>query len=56
MIKNAEKIDYDIKSSPWNKDERERLSKIIVAYKKKKALKMAKRKSLSKSYKATKTI
>jgi hypothetical protein len=54
MIKNAEKIDYDIKSTPWSKNETDRLSKIIAAYKKKKALKRTKRKSLSQ--KATKTV
>src|ERR1700730_5439202 len=34
MIKDAEKIDYDIKSTPLNKDESERLSKTIADYKK----------------------
>jgi len=47
MIKNAEKIDYDIKSAPLRKDESEKLSKAIADYKKKKALKRTKRKQLS---------
>jgi len=38
MIKNAEKIDYDIKSTP--------LSKAIADYKKEKALKERRRKKL----------
>lgn len=47
MIKNAEKIDYDIKSAPLKKEECERLSKAISDYKKRKALKGKKRKQLS---------
>jgi hypothetical protein len=46
MIKNAEKIDYDIKSTPLSKDESEKLSKTIADYKKGKALKARRRKEL----------
>lgn len=47
MIKNAEKIDYDIKSAPLNKEESERLSKTIADYKKRKSLKGRKKRQLS---------
>jgi len=47
MIKNAEKIDYDIKSVPLTKDESERLSGIIASYKKRKALRKRKKKQMS---------
>jgi hypothetical protein len=50
MIKNAEKIDYDIKSTRLTKAESEELSKTIADYKKRKALKERKKKKLS--YKA----
>ena len=46
MIKNAEKIDYDIKSKPLSKEESQRLSREIAAYKKRKK-KNAKRKKAS---------
>lgn len=42
MIKNAEKIDYDIKSKPLSKDESHRLSVAIAAYKKRKNLRKKK--------------
>jgi hypothetical protein len=47
MIKNAAKIDYDIKSVPLNKEESERLTKIIADYKKKKVVKKAKKRHSS---------
>jgi hypothetical protein len=44
MIKNAEKIDYDIKSTPLNKEESGKLSKTIADYKdKKKAFPVSKK-------------
>ena len=47
MIKNAEKIDYDIQSMPLTENESEKLSKIIAVYKKKKAIKKSKKKRLA---------
>ena len=47
MIKNAAKIDYDIKSVPLNREESERLTKVIADYKKKKAAKKAKKRHSS---------
>jgi hypothetical protein len=46
MIKNAGKVDYDIKSTPLSKAESEKLSKAIADYKKGKALKERRRKKL----------
>ena len=37
MIKNAAKIDHDIKSVPLSKEESERLSKVIADYKKRRS-------------------
>lgn len=42
MIKNAEKIDHDIKSKPLSEDESRRLSKEITEYKKQKNAKRKK--------------
>jgi hypothetical protein len=42
MIKNADKIDYDIKSKPLSEDESRRLSKEIAEYKKRKNAKRKK--------------
>ena len=39
MIKNADKIDYDIKSKPLSKEESQRLSREIAEYKKRKSVK-----------------
>jgi hypothetical protein len=50
MIKNAEKIDYDIKSKPLTKDESTRLSQEIAAYKKRAK---AKRRKVSSRKKTT---
>jgi|HubBroStandDraft_2_1064218.scaffolds.fasta_scaffold1545317_2 hypothetical protein len=50
MIKNAERIDYDINSEPLSKDESHRLSQTIGDYKKRKK---AKRKKTSSRKKAS---
>jgi len=42
IIKNAVKIDYDIKSESLNKEESHRLSQVIADYKKRKATKQKK--------------
>jgi hypothetical protein len=42
MIKNADKIDYDIKSKPLSKEESQRLSQEIAEYKKRKSVKRKK--------------
>jgi hypothetical protein len=42
MIKNADKIDYDIKSKPLSKEESHRLSQEITEYKKRKSAKRKK--------------
>jgi len=42
MIKNADKIDYDIKSKPLSKEESHRLSKEIADYKKRRSVKRKK--------------
>jgi len=47
LIKNAARIDYDIKSVPLSKEESERLTKVISDYKKKKAVKKAKKRHSS---------
>jgi hypothetical protein len=42
LIKNADKIDYDIKSNPLSKEESHRLSKEIADYKKRRSVKRKK--------------
>jgi hypothetical protein len=42
MIKNADKIDYDIKSKPSSEEESHRLSQEIAEYKKRKSAKRKK--------------
>jgi hypothetical protein len=42
MIRNADKIDYDIKSIPLSKEESRRLSQEITEYKKGKSAKRKK--------------
>ena len=47
MLKNAEKIDHNIKSTSWSVQETERLSAVIADYKKKKQVKKKVKKQLS---------
>jgi hypothetical protein len=47
MMKNAARIDYDIKSVPLSKEESERLTKVIADYKKGKVVKKAKKRRSS---------
>ena len=42
MIKNPDKIEYDIKSKPLSKEESQRLSQEIAEYKKRKSVKRKK--------------